>query len=149
MELEEILNSGDLEAYVCGALTRQESIAIAKLIKQHPERGKAKKYLSDASYRDRFRHSVMVAPLVAGGAFIPVPLLIWVLLQYGASVDTVQRSRTDPAGCLHHIPDPYKRRSRHRRVDVPPPRPPKQVRGDDQENARKQEGEEVPEKFAH
>jgi anti-sigma-K factor RskA len=37
MELEEIKNSGDLEAYVCGALTRQESIAIAKLIKQHPE----------------------------------------------------------------------------------------------------------------
>lgn len=37
MEIQDIKNSGDLEAYVCGALSRQESIAIAKLIKQHPE----------------------------------------------------------------------------------------------------------------
>ncbi|BAO56075.1 anti-sigma factor [Nonlabens marinus] len=37
MEIQEIKNSGDLEAYVCGALTRQETLAIAKLIKQNPE----------------------------------------------------------------------------------------------------------------
>jgi len=37
MEIDDIKNSGDLEAYVCGALTRQETMTIAKLVKQHPE----------------------------------------------------------------------------------------------------------------
>ncbi len=37
MDINEIKNSGDLEAYVCGALTRQESQSIALLIRQNPE----------------------------------------------------------------------------------------------------------------
>ncbi|WP_194852388.1 anti-sigma factor [Nonlabens antarcticus] len=37
MDIQDTKNSGDLEAYVCGALTRQENMAIAKLVRENPE----------------------------------------------------------------------------------------------------------------
>lgn len=51
MEIEELKNSGDLEAYVCGALTLEESRTISKLVEEHEELQIEVQYIEDVLFR--------------------------------------------------------------------------------------------------
>ena len=51
MDVAAIINSGDLEAYVCGALTREESKAITKMVNENDELQTEVQHIEDVYFR--------------------------------------------------------------------------------------------------